>query len=472
MGSDDNWVLRRPDSSGHGLTLKRPPRLTEMERAVMSNMGINMTVPPHEEGMEKIQAPYVTVWRTLDETAWLPTAYSEVEARVPYGCISRSGFQTLDKPSSAQLHPPVHPPIAMSLYLCVDCGGSKTSAVICDVDGKVLGRALGGPSNFAYLTLDEFIAAVTEAISNALKTCTSTPSADPAPLPPPGDSPFAAAWFGVSGVDSPAAVATITPALSTLLGIPAGPRLAVANDTHLLAAPVRLYPDVSHAVAVIGGTGSIAVTFRENGGTLEELGRIGGWGWILGDEGGGFSVGREAIRLILLEHDNATVSGKPLQSTLTTQIMERFGIADIMEILTIIHLPDPAANKGLTPDSPAHLLIPREKRLSSLAPLVFKAAFEDRDELALRILRTCAGLLVETIIVLLGDGSGRTVKAQDSVISFGGSLVGIEAYRKLILDDLAQRGHVFRYVEFVDDAAAVGATGLAAAARAFGNGQP
>ncbi|KAG5647109.1 hypothetical protein DXG03_001480 [Asterophora parasitica] len=350
----------------------------------------------------------------------------------------------------------------MSLFLCVDCGGSKTSAVISDVDGNVLGRALGGPSNFAYLTLSEFTAAVIETVSKALQTTTSPASAEPVPLPPVGATPFAAAWFGVSGVDSPSAVAQITPALSALLGIPAGPRLAVANDTHLLAAPVRLYPDVSHAIAVIAGTGSIAVSFRDHPGrALEELGRIGGWGWILGDEGGGFSVGRESIRLILLEHDKASVTGIPVQSTLVDKILERFGITDIMEVLPLVHAnTDPAS---------ALLSIPREKRLSQLSPLVFKAAFDDGDALALRILRHTAGLLAEEIAVLLGDGSGRTVKADEAVISFGGSLVGIEAYRKFILDDLAQRGHTFRYVQFVEDAASTGATGLAAVGKAFVN---
>lgn len=351
--------------------------------------------------------------------------------------------------------------ITMSLYLCVDCGGSKTSAVICDATGKIVGRALGGPSNFAYLSLDAFIMAVKMTVSSALKTCNDLPSDD---LPPVNNSPFAAAWFGVSGVDSPAAIATITPALSTLLNIPQGPRLSVANDTHLLAAPVRMYPDISHAVAVIGGTGAIAVSFRESNGILEELGRVGGWGWILGDEGGGFHVGRETIRQILMEHDRATVGGLvPTESVLISQILNRFGITDIMEVLTVIHLPDPTSTQSLSPDSLPHLLMPREKRLSSLAPLVFAAAFEEGDVLALNILRICANHLASQISILLSDDTNsapRAVNARDSVVSFGGSLVGVPQYRKMVLDDLAQRGHIFRYVDFVDDAAAVGAVGL------------
>ncbi|KAG6920175.1 hypothetical protein DXG01_004944 [Tephrocybe rancida] len=349
----------------------------------------------------------------------------------------------------------------MSLYLCVDCGGSKTSAVICDVDGTILGRALGGPSNFAYLSLEQFIAAVTEAVSSALQACSA-----PSILPPPGATPFAVASFGVSGVDSPSAVAAITPALSALLGIPTGPRLAVANDTHLLATPILMHPDIAHAVAVIGGTGSIAVSFRARPGDrgIEELARIGGWGWILGDEGGGFNVGREAIRQILLDYDRASVTGRPpIQSSLTTSVLQRFGVTHVPELLPLVHLQD-----SLAPEAPTYLKHPREKRLSSLSPLVFTAAFEQGDELALQILRSCAGFLAEYVAVLLGDGADeapRAVKAQESVISFGGSLVGIEKYRALVLEDLERRGHVFKYVEFIDDAAAMGAKGIAAAGR-------
>lgn len=39
----------------------------------------------------------------------------------------------------------------MSLYMCADCGGTKTSVVICDSEGKEISRASGGPSNFSYL---------------------------------------------------------------------------------------------------------------------------------------------------------------------------------------------------------------------------------------------------------------------------------------------------------------------------------
>lgn len=348
----------------------------------------------------------------------------------------------------------------MTFYLCVDCGGSKTVAVIADAHG-VVGRGFGGPSNFAYGTVENFTRSVSDAILEALRAASPNTAPEALVLPPIGATPFASAWFGVSGVDSPAAVTALTPEVSKLLAIPIGPHLAITNDTHLLAAPVRKYSDIKHAVAVIAGTGSNIVSFEQTSTRLEELGRIGGWGWILGDEGGGFSVGREAIRHILLVSHKAAVSGNATQSTLEKRILERFGITDLMEVLTLIHLQDPSPGTQLRNDTPIYLTQQREKRLSSLAPLVFAAAFEDNDPLALYVLKSTAGQLADQVAVLLGDGSGKTVKAQDAVISFGGSLAGIEPYRQFILNSLAEKGHIFRYVEVVNDPAEIGARALA-----------
>jgi glycerol-3-phosphate acyltransferase PlsY len=59
----------------------------------------------------------------------------------------------------------------------------------------------------------------------------------------------------------------------------------------------------------------------------------------------------------------------------------------------------------------------------------------------------------------------NAVEAASAVLCLGGSLVGIVAYRDLVLKELATLGHVFPVVEFVGggDVATAGAKGLAAA---------
>ncbi|KAF9565576.1 hypothetical protein CPC08DRAFT_704558 [Agrocybe pediades] len=353
----------------------------------------------------------------------------------------------------------------MSLFLCVDCGGTKTAAAIADADGKIVGRGSGGPSNITYLSPERFILSAKEAILTALKTARPSEHEVSNSLPPTtSESPFAAAWFGISGADSPAAIERVAPLISALLGLPIGSKLVIANDTHLLAAPLRIHSDVSQAIAVISGTGSIAVSFAQGEGKIEEMGRVGGWGWILGDEGSGFDVGREALRQILRAQDKSTITGTPLPpSTLIDRILETFGVTSVMEILGGVYLADPVPDAPNDGSLSAFLNRSREKRISSLPPLIFDSAFEHKDPLAIDIVKACAGHLGDQIGMLLGDGvegASRSVVADQSVLSFGGSLVGVEAYRQLVVEDIAKRGHIFRRVVFISDAAEAGAVGL------------
>jgi len=372
----------------------------------------------------------------------------------------------------------------MSLHLCADCGGSKTAIAIANSQGKIIARAYGGPSNFAYLGIVNFEKVIKSTVESALTLATNSEYVGTLP---PVEPVFAAAWFGISGVDSPANVAILAPVLSHLLSIPIGPRLVICNDAHLLAAPVQLHKDVQNAITVIGGTGSIAASFRRlddkgNNGALLELGRIGGWGWILGDEGGGFHVGREAIRQVLAEHDVSSLyhtddhsESSPQQngttkssSVLTRRILDLFGVASPPELLAIIHDVDPMSKESLA-ETHAHKQIPREKRLSQLAPVVFDAAFTHNDTLALSVLRETSCALAQQVCMLLrpednpegANFAPRSVRARDSVICFGGSLVGVQDYRDMVLRHLANEGHVFRHVEYVSDPAATGALGLA-----------
>jgi len=358
----------------------------------------------------------------------------------------------------------------MSYFLCVDCGGSKTSAVIANHDGKIVGRALGGPSNFSYMSADLFRDAVRTAVSGALKACISPPSTDPVSLPvQPGF--FASAWFGISGVDSPASARNAALAVAPLLNIPLA-NLIVANDTHLLAAPLRFHPDIAHAVTAVAGTGSCVVSFtRDTSGSPVQLARTGGWGWILGDEGGGFHVGRETLRLMMHDLACSTLDMAPIpKSALKERVLAQFGIVgeeNAAEVLPVVHIPEPHPQTA-DPSVPPFQQIAREKRLSQLSPLVFHAAFEEDDPFALRVLRNCAGGLADQIAMLChAQGEDLVLKPkgvipEQTVLCFGGSLVGIKEYRDLVLDELKQRGCVFRYVEYVDDAAATGAISLAA----------
>ncbi|KAF8583835.1 hypothetical protein K439DRAFT_1411754 [Ramaria rubella] len=380
-----------------------------------------------------------------------------------------------------------------SLYLCVDCGGTKTSAVICNDTGEIVGRALGGPSNFSYLGLKLFIRELQATVEKALSSSDNLFSGG-TDLSMVGR--FTSVWIGVSGVDSPNDIQTLTAALSPMFDIPPGRRFQVTNDANLLASPLRSHPELQSAVAVIAGTGSVVISFSktEDQGSsgqgttalFREMARVGGWGWILGDVGSGFEVGREAIREILTRADRLAVDGYPAtdwnSKSLQSRILSHFGITTVPDLFGVIYAPDPLSASACSGDPSAHkearppeahstLSLSRERRLSQLSPIVFQAAFEDKDELALTVLKRCAGNLAHIIASVLlpceKDSSipRNAVKASSSILCLGGSLVGISAYRDLVLEELFRLGHIFPAVDYVGggDVAAAGAKGLALA---------
>ena len=288
----------------------------------------------------------------------------------------------------------------MDLYLAIDCGGTKTTAVLCTPDGTILASASGGGSNFTSLGLDAFLKRISEVTSSALSTALQSPVI----ITPPADAKaridvtgagtplynLRAAWLGVAGVDSPSAVSLLLPHVSALLSVPIE-RLLISNDTHLLAAPLRVLSDVQTAVAVVAGTGSTVVSFREDtaDAPLKTLARVGGWGWILGDEGSGFDVGRTAVRALLAQQDLETTGVAVANGPLKEKLLKKFGVNEVMDLLAVVYAPDSTS------------ALPHEGRLSSLCPIVFEAAFEDDDPLATNVVRDCAHKLAMQITAVL-----------------------------------------------------------------------
>jgi N-acetylglucosamine kinase-like BadF-type ATPase len=71
-------------------------------------------------------------------------------------------------------------------------------------------------------------------------------------------------------------------------------------------------------VLLLAGTGSVAMARSEAGTTV----RVGGWGRDLGDEGGGYGIGLEALRRIVRSED-----GRDGPTDLRARILEHLGLA-------------------------------------------------------------------------------------------------------------------------------------------------
>lgn len=164
-------------------------------------------------------------------------------------------------------------------FLGIDGGGSKTTFLLEDNDGRELARFDTGPSNW---------------LSSGPATTRDSLVAGIASLPVKPDAVCA----GFAGAGRPEALAFYRARLSELLP---QARLFIETDAFITyIGAIGIQP----GVLLIAGTGSIALS-RKPDGTMV---RAGGWGPTFSDDGSGFWIGREAIREALRAHDSGTSS--------------------------------------------------------------------------------------------------------------------------------------------------------------------
>jgi N-acetylglucosamine kinase-like BadF-type ATPase len=164
----------------------------------------------------------------------------------------------------------------MKLFLGVDGGQSGTTAIIGDQTGRILGTGEAGPCNHA--AAGEGRAKLERAIAESVAAACAQAGLDPTAVR------FEAACFGMSG-----GAEDKREILAAMLRVE---RLVVTDDAVIaLAGATRR----GQGIIAIAGTGSIA--FGRN--AAGRAARAGGWGYIFGDEGGGFDIARQAARAVL-----------------------------------------------------------------------------------------------------------------------------------------------------------------------------
>lgn len=189
----------------------------------------------------------------------------------------------------------------MALFIGVDGGGSKTTALLTGPNGTVLGRGSSGSSNYHTAGMETACASLDQALHGAF--------AD-AGLPPQPDR-VKMACFGLAGVDRPEDQALLRAwAARQWSGMP----VLFVNDAMLVLAAGC---EAGWGVAVISGTGSIIYGRSPSGQTA----RAGGWGYLLGDEGSGYQIGLSALRYVTRAAD-----GRSPQTLLTDLILDAWSL--------------------------------------------------------------------------------------------------------------------------------------------------
>lgn len=196
----------------------------------------------------------------------------------------------------------------MDLFLGIDGGSTKTSAVITDENRRVIYKARGGGSNYYALGEREAEHNLYELISSILKK---------------RDIKLSGACFGIAGVDNKKEYDRVYASVKRRLSKIIRCKFILVNDVNLI-----LYT-VNHGgkgVAVIGGTGS---NFYSKNGRKES--RASGLGHILSDEGGAIYIGNRVLRAAIQSFD-----GRGKKSVLEKLVLKKAGVKHIRDLKNII----------------------------------------------------------------------------------------------------------------------------------------
>jgi len=198
----------------------------------------------------------------------------------------------------------VQPDSAAELILAVDAGGTKTAACLArakrPASYEILGRSRAGGANPLRIGFDQAVATISAAAAAA--------AAD-AGLP---GTLAARAVLSVAGAADPTIADEV---VRRLRDAKIAQQITVVSDVlPVLAAGVE-----GAGVALIAGTGSVACGRAEDGRTI----RCGGWGYLLGDDGSGFAIGRAALRFALEDLEMNVDSRESLTTSLLDQLRSR-----------------------------------------------------------------------------------------------------------------------------------------------------
>lgn len=128
---------------------------------------------------------------------------------------------------------------------------------------------------------------------------------------PTGARPASVA-VGGHACETPRQCAKIRSVLEERLGVPC----LVVGDAELLVPAAGL----DKGVGLVAGTGSVAVGRRPDG----DLVQVGGWGAVLGDEGGAAGLVREAARAVWAAHDRGEGP-----DALAEGLISAFGVSEV-----------------------------------------------------------------------------------------------------------------------------------------------
>lgn len=257
------------------------------------------------------------------------------------------------------------------LVVGADVGGTSTRVAVADLSGTVLGVAREAAGNPNAVGIADSAARIRTAMDRVRGQAADTLAG------------VVAIVIGMAGYNTAIAAGPDFVHNSLTPAIPVTPR--IVSDLGVAYASGSPQP---RGYVVIAGTGSGAAEIDRG----EIVARRGAWGWLLGDEGAGFWLGREAVRQALAESERGGI-----HSDLARLVLEQLQIDPTRALdglLRVAYEQPPIA-------------------LARLAPLVTELV--DSDPAATAIAARSAEILAE-LVLDLDPRPGRPVVTAGSVL--------------------------------------------------------
>jgi N-acetylglucosamine kinase len=212
-------------------------------------------------------------------------------------------------------------------FLGIDGGGTKTRSVVIDQSHCEIARAVSGPSNYHSVGQATAAASLREAVHQVVANA-GIKAAD-----------VKAIGMGLAGVARPYDYQVLHDIVARIVSLPdgassdalSGPHIAITHDAEAaLIGGVGYRADGvrPHGVVLIAGTGAIAYGVNARG----QSRRADGWGYLLGDDGSAYWIGREGLRAV-----SRACDGRGRPTALRGLLYADLGLGDCSELVNRIY---------------------------------------------------------------------------------------------------------------------------------------
>ncbi len=265
----------------------------------------------------------------------------------------------------------------MALYLGVDGGGVKTTAIVANEHGKVLGKTVGKSIDYKTIGLTVARNNLKEIIASL---CEKTK-----------ENHFRCACIGSTALTDRASDKETHNLTSNIIDAE-----KIIMDTSIFTAMECMLGKGPSAL-VISGIDSMVAARNVRG----KMSKAGGWGYLLGNEGSGYAIAIEAIRYSIRSYE-----GSEEKTALLDEMLEFFDAYNPSELKEKFY--DPAVERD---------------KISAFASRVFSCASAG-DKVAIKIIAEQARLLAGTTKSLI-----KSFPADTTIGLWGGVFVNNRRFR-------------------------------------------